>query len=140
MHRDMFTQGKFNVRLRQEFRVEHIAPCQSQLETLTQLADLFAGLAVYSRSSYDSYELWQCTCGLQPRLFQTEHESTLRLSSSDRERCQVLASLDGLCKKHRLGVSLKTHRGLRTLRPKSPINFWWYEPQHEADTAPVKDR
>jgi len=49
-----------------------------------------------------------------------------------------LAEFNAACKSKKLGVSLKTHRGLRTLNPESPINFWWYEPQHDADRAPTK--
>jgi hypothetical protein len=39
-----------------------------------------------------------------------------------------------------LGVSLKTHGGLRTLQPANRINFWWYEPQSPEDKAPTKTR
>ena len=42
------------------------------------------------------------------------------------------------CKARKLRVSLKTHRGLRTMDLTSPVNFWPYEPQAEADKAPVK--
>jgi YD repeat-containing protein len=137
MRRDLFGQGGLGLRLKQEFSIEQIMPCKSDQEPLIQLADLFAGLAAYSRSSYDCYEQWQRTSDKQMRLFLPE-ESSVQLSRSDRERCRVLNEFDSLCKSFKLGVSLKMNRGLRTFDPKRPINFWWYEPQHEADKAPVK--
>ena len=139
VRRDLFTQGKFRLRLRQEFDIEQITPCKSHQEPLIQLADLCAGLAAYSRSSYDIYEQWKRSSSQQVRLFATtEQESPPELSNSDHARCQVLAEFDGMCKKQRLGVSLKTDHGLRTFGPINPINFWWYEPQHEGEKAPVK--
>ena len=139
LHRDLFTQGKFILRLTREFRVERITPCQSD-EALIQMADLFAGLAAYSRSSYDCYEMWRRTCApvRQARLFPLEQEAPTRLSGSDRERCQVLDKFNDLCKSRRMGVSLESHRGLKTFGPTNPINFWWYEPQHDEDKAPVR--
>jgi hypothetical protein len=137
MRQDLFSQGDFGLRLKQEFSIEQIMPCKSNQEPLIQLADLFVGLAAYSRSSYDCYEQWQRTSDTQMSLFPPE-ASSVQLSGSDRERCRVLDEFDSLCKSFKLGVSLKTNHGLRTFNPKKPINFWWYEPQHEADKAPVK--
>ncbi len=48
MRRDLFTKGKFILRLKKEFRIEKITPSKSHKEPLIQLADLFAGLSVYS--------------------------------------------------------------------------------------------
>jgi len=136
---DMFAQGVSRISFKQEFRIEQVRPCNSHQEPLVQLADLCAGLAAYSRSFYGSYEQWKRTSSQQLDLFTTmEQEVPLALSNSDRERCCVLAKFDGMCKSQRLGVSLKTNRGLRTLGPLNPINFWWYEPQHEEEKAPVK--
>lgn len=135
---NLFTQRRFSVRLKEEFRIEQIAPCKSHQEPLVQLADLFTGLAVYSRSSYVRYEEWQRTRSQQLALLQREGEGVVRLSLSGRERCHVLAEFDARCKRHKLGVSLKMNRGLKTFSPTNPINFWWYEPQHEENKAPVR--
>ncbi len=62
----------------------------------------------------------------------------IKLSKSDQERCCVLYEFNNKCKNKKLGVSLKINRGLKTFDAKNPINFWWYEPQHEADKAPRK--
>ncbi len=139
IRRDLLTHGKFILRLKQEFRIEDIKPCKSHEEPLVQLADLFAGLAVYSRTSYDRYEIWQTKNSKQGRLFTDEKGSNIKLSKSDQERCCVLDAFDKKCKNHKFGVSLKTDRGLKTFDHSKPINFWWYEPQHEADKAPCKE-
>jgi hypothetical protein len=137
---DLFSQEGFNMRLRQEFGIEQILPCQSHKESLIQLADLFVGLAAYSRGCYERYQEWERTCGQQPSLFTVETTMPIKLSRSDHERCAVLAELDAIRKRRRLGVSLKTNQGLKTFDPANPINFWWYEPQHEEDKAPVKSQ
>lgn len=140
VRRDLLTRGKLSFRLKQEFGIKEIVPCRSQDEPLVQLADLFVGLGVYSRERYDRYEEWQRSCSQQPSLFRAQPAKPIQLSRSDRERCAVLSELDGLCKRQRLGVSLKTNRGLKTFSPANPANFWWYEPQQEEDKAPVKER
>ncbi len=135
---DLFAQSKFRVRLRTEFGIEKIEPRDSVQQPLVQVADLFAGLAVFSRSKYNCYEVWHRTHGPQPPLFPVNADSQVQLSGADQDRCEVLAEFEGMCKGRRLGVSLKTNRGLKTYNPRNPINFWWYEPQHDLDKAPVK--
>jgi hypothetical protein len=117
---------KLELRLKRDFQIYQIEPAKSNLEPLVQLADLFAGLGSYSRSCYGRFQTWQ------------KSPAAKELSHTDRERCNVIAELDQRCKSRRLGVSLKSHRGLRTLNPKKPINFWWYVPQHETDIAPTR--
>ena len=137
--RSLFAPGSFRLRLRREFGVEEIKPVSSDEHPLLQLADLFAGLAVFSWDKFDEYEKWLRTTSPQLALLPTD-EAVSSTSSSTRERFPVLKEFDSLCKQKRLGVSLNTHRGLRTLNPKKPINFWMYEPQHPEDKAPRKGK
>ncbi|MEP7356771.1 MAG: DUF3800 domain-containing protein [Anaerolineales bacterium] len=134
---DLFGQQELGARLRTELGVAAITPAASHLEPLIQVADLFAGLGVYSREYFQKYEHWHANQGGQLSLFDAE---PARLSSSDRERCFVLNELDRRCKKQRLGVSLKSHRRLATPDPARPLNFWWYEAQSGLDVAPVRKR
>ena len=138
IERNLLTKGSLKVRLRQEFRIEEITPCKSIDELLVQLADLLAGLGAYSRERFETYEEWQRQNNPQQVLFSSPGNPTVRLSRSDRERCQLLAEFDSECKRRKLGVSLQTNRGLFTYEPKNPINFWPYVPQHDKDKAPVK--
>lgn len=133
----LFTGGRFCHRLRREFGIEEICPVSSADNPLLQLADLFAGLAVFSRDKFDEYQKWLETMSPQQSLF-GQAEVLKDLSRSSRERFQVLKEFDGLCKKRKLGVSLKTEGGLRTFQPSNPINFWMYVSQHPQDRAPVR--
>lgn len=135
---DLFAAGGFRQRLRREFAIVQIAPLASQASPFVQLADLFAGLAVFSRAAYADYDRWQAAFGAQQHLWPPEASGSL--SNSARERCLVLRHLDERCKAHKLGVSLKTRKGLWTRQPRNPVNFWWYVPQHPNDIAPRKRR
>ena len=136
---NLFTGGTFKIRLKEEFKINEIMPCLSHTNPLAQLADLFAGLGVYSRSCYDKFESWMRTKSSQVTLFEGWVNEVLKgISSADQERCRVLAEFNAQCKRYRLGVSLKSNRGLRTFDPYKPINFWWYVPQHEKDRAPTR--
>lgn len=100
--------------------VTRIVPCRSQDQPLVQLADLFAGLAAYSRDRYTTYDRW---LGL-PRDART---TATDLSAADRVRCRVLDDFFAECKYHHLGVSLRTNWGLRTYDASAPLGFWWAE-------------
>lgn len=127
--------GLFRLRLNQDFRVVHVQEVDSRELPVCQLADLFAGLSTFSRDKFRTYCWWeQCRYGQAPLLPDAEPP---RLSNSDQERCAVLGHFDRGCKQHKLGVSLKSKRGLWTPDPSNPINFWFYEPQHREDKAPT---
>lgn len=134
---NLFTNGEKRISIEREFNVSAITECKSEDSVLVQLADFFVGIGVYSRASYERFQQWQQLSSQQHSLFDFFEENT-KLSSADRERCQVLQVFDRLCKKSKLGVSLKSARGLRTFAPQNPFNFWWYVPQHELDKAPTR--
>ncbi|HTP07795.1 MAG TPA: DUF3800 domain-containing protein [Anaerolineae bacterium] len=136
---DDFAGNGFKIRLQQDFRIEHIVPCESHTQPLVQVADVFAGMAVYSWRAYDTYEHWLHWNAPQASSL-TMETSGLKLSQGDHERCYILAQFDALCKQRRLGVSLKSQRGLATRNPDRPINFWRYVPQHENDKAPTRSQ
>lgn len=137
--RDIFTSGKLYIRLKQEFKIEELNPFKSQENPLIQLADLFVGLCIFSRMHYSRFESWIKNKDPQSLIFEEEGEH-VETSIADRERFKVLSEFDELCKKRKLGVSLKTNKGLKTYNPHNPINFWWYEPQHNSDKAPVRSQ
>lgn len=137
--RSLFTQGQFRIRLRHDFGLEEIRAVSSQEYRLLQLADLFAGMAVFSRDQFDAYQTWLAARSKQSRLFE-DRPDTANPSRSSRERFEVLRHFDKSCKQRKLGVSLKTKRGLWTPKPENPLNFWMYEPQHPDEKAPTKER
>jgi hypothetical protein len=114
-------------------QVNGITACHSHEYPLIQLADLFAGLAVYSRGSYDTYERW-LTLSPEQRLREPEESSTpfsapFQFSASDRVRCRLLDEFFTRCKQGYLGVSLRTRRGLFTADPSLPLVFRWWSPR-----------
>ncbi len=92
-----------------------VTPSRSDAEPLIQVADLFVGLAAYSRDAYDTYEQWLVA----------PSDSQSMLSASDRYRCRLLDNFFTLCKHRDLHVSLRTNRGLRTYDASPPLCFWW---------------
>lgn len=132
----LFGAERFQIRLQKDFGLEEIIPARSAECPLLQVADLMAGMAVFSREKFSDYQDWLANNCAQARLW--EAESDVHPSRRDKVRFEVLKAFDEACKNHSLGVSLKTKRGLWTPKPENPLNFWVYEPQHPEDKAPVR--
>lgn len=138
MHNNLFTGGKPQLLWKKEFGIAEIQPVSSVQQPLIQLADLFAGLCCFSSKHFKEFSEWQNHNSPQLTIFDEGEEENSNLSASQTQRFTVLKGFNALCKKMTMGVSLKTNQGLRTLNPTYPINFWWYQPQHEMDKAPQK--
>lgn len=134
----LFEGGGFRIRLKKDFALEDIQSVCSSAHPLLQVADLFAGMAVFSREKFEHYKSWLAKQSSQSCFL--EDELTTKPSQRDQERFQVLRTFDEACKRRKLGVSLNRKRGLWTPKPDNPINFWMYEPQRPEDKAPVKER
>lgn len=132
-------EPKFRLRLHRYFGLEEIKPVSSEGHLLLQLADLFAGMAVFSRDKFEEYKKWLPTVEKQAGLF-VDGEGGSDPTRSMRERFHVLWEFDQLCKRYKLRVSLKTSKGLWTPNPSYLLNFWLYKPQHPEDKAPKKLR
>jgi len=129
-------EGGFRLRLKRDFSVLEIVDACSAEMPLCQVADLFAGLGAFSHSAYDKYASWFHSQSGQMSLF---GHQPCKVSNREQERFTVIKHLDEQCKKHKLGVGLKSSRGFRTYNPAHPINFWLYEPQHPNDKAPTRE-
>ena len=128
-----------SIRLLQEFGLAKICPVVSHDQPLLQLADLFAGLSVFSHEEYPGYVEWQKANPQRPLLLQLEDSSgEAQFTKRSRSRFPVLQNFDSNCKRYKLGVSLKKRHGLHTPDHSKPLNFWIYQPQHSADIAPQK--
>jgi hypothetical protein len=123
------------LRYRDLFRIEKLVPSRSHELPLIQLADLFAGLSVFSRNRYGFYREWADLASGQVPLDAQEKGPGSR---ADRHRFVVLHAFDEVCKQSELGISLRRYRGLRSFRPSDPIDFWWWEPQGSYDKAPTR--
>jgi hypothetical protein len=131
--------GGLKLRLRKEFSIEEIAPTISVDAPVVQVADLFAGLAVFSRTKHGEFTKWKTEHDPQLQLWQPSETAQGTISAIARERFLVLEQFNDRCKAKKLGVSLTTKRGLWTPRPQDPLNFWLYQPRHELDKAPRRD-
>lgn len=129
--------GGWRLSLKRDYAIEEVTEVSSTSEPLVQLADLFAGLAVFSRVDFEGYIRWEAESGSQMGLFQSEPDTPLAKSAAC--RYPIVKELNGLCKARKLGVSLASSKGFRTPNPNNPLNFWWYQPQTDLDKAPVRE-
>lgn len=134
---DLFDQDFFRIRLLHDFQILRVQEVSSADEPICQVADLFAGIGVYSYLKYSKYKDW--LLAEQDRL-PFDSGVNFELSNSELERFRVMKHFNECCRNHKLGVGLLSSRGLRTYNPRSPVNFWLYEPQHPGDKAPVRKR
>lgn len=118
------------------FRVRELRPVSSHTTPLVQVADLFAGLAAFSRKHAETFKQWSEATAAQGTLF--DQPETPALSGSLRQRFELLPKLAERCRHMRLGVSLRTAGYLTTPNPANPLNFWHYSPQHDRDRAPTR--
>jgi len=136
LRKNNLLRNQISIKIIKEFGVHGVNPIDSMKQPLIQLADLFAGMTVFSRKDYDLYENWLRTQSRQRKLFENLEE--FKVSNSAYERCRVLCEIDSKCKENRLYISLKSNRGLKSYKPDYPINFWFYQPQHDMDKAPIR--
>ncbi len=90
MERSLFTEGEFRLRLCHEYGLEEVESVSSRDHPLLQLADLFAGLAVFSRDKYAEYRRWLSGNSDQPTLFAEPHDEVVA-SRRLKERCRYYA-------------------------------------------------
>jgi len=133
----IFNPKSFRLRLKYDFHIDDISEGKSGHHSILQLIDLFAGLAVFSYTSFSVFKQWFDENSPQVMLFESASEN-VKHSGSTIERFQVLSHFNDRCKQRRLGVSLNRKKGLWTPNPNNPINFWHYIPQHPDDKAPIK--
>jgi len=117
----------------QHYLIESFEEQCSKAEPLIQIADLFSGLAVFSKDMYCKYAKWKQQ--KEPSLFEEENVS---FSNRETYRFKLLGFFNNKCKAGKYGVALDSKQCLFTYDPNNPINFWHYEPQHENDKAPVR--
>lgn len=117
----------------QHFTIESFEEQCSKAEPLIQMADLFSGLAVFSKDTYTNYVKWKQQKA--PSLFEQE---TVLFSNGEEFRFKLLDQFNSKCKAGKYGVALDSKQCLFTYDANNPINFWHYEPQHDNDKAPVR--
>ena len=122
---------------RSHYGIADFKEVKSHEEPCCQIADLFAGMSLFSRTHYDVYEKW---CEFNNPVLPLFPSKKPKITNAQKARFPILKYFNNGCKDRKLGVSLKTNRHLQTLNPNNPINFWFYVPQHEMDKAPTKNK
>jgi hypothetical protein len=121
--------------------VKGIIEADSEGEPLLQVADLFAGIGRYSCEHGDECCRWLATEGNPDQIPLPNLTESMDISrdysKSKKCRFQLISEVNKVCKRHRLGVSLKTKKRLWTPSPIHPVNFWFYRPQGDYDRAPA---
>lgn len=116
-------------------RIELKTPLSSEDCVFIQLADLLAGLAVFSYREYKVCQEWKRQAEGQSLLF--EEENQIKISNSVKDKCKILFYMLS----HRLkgkSISFNSSNGLCSFNPNESINFWLYKPQHMQDKAPQR--
>jgi len=119
-----------------------IAPIQSHQEPFIQLADFFAGMAAYSFMCFDRLQYWEENNSAQTTIFQDIgfDNGRITLSRNDKKRIPLVREIKRRTAQQRLRISLNSSFGLRTRNPIDHLNFWLYQPQHENDKAPTRQK
>ena len=135
---DLVEDALFGTVLKKNFGVHEITACRSHEMAVCQAADLFAGAACFSRESYSDYKAWRAGQGYGDFLF--DLKPITKLSHGDEEKYGILRMLESKIERMGLAIDVDAHKGFRTLNPRLPLNFWWYEPRSRHDKAPSTNR
>ena len=134
---DLFIGEKSAVPVKKEnaYEVEDIQKCSPEKTAMLQAADLFAGMACYSRLEYARFTDWLDENDNQMTMFDLNFKN---FNNTHKARFCVMKDFHDACVKSGLGVGLRSYGCFYTADPKNPVNFWWYTPQHILDKAPTR--
>jgi hypothetical protein len=125
----------------QLFQLKSVKEMKSHQEPLIQLADLFAGMARFTREKGEQCIRWLDSQENKEQislpLFPNENDEVDEVNRTEQNRFHLIGEFNGLCKRYTLGISLRSKKYLWTPNSTNSINFWSYEPQHEYDKAPT---
>ncbi|MGP8330365.1 MAG: DUF3800 domain-containing protein [Methanosarcinaceae archaeon] len=117
------------------FNILEIAEVSSKETMLVQIADIFAGIGVFSYERHAVYEAWKRQNSEQIEMFPSK---PVKFTKKEEEQSLVFHHFLQNSAKYRLEISNK--EGLRTYNPANPINFWLYQPQRKSDKAPRRKK
>ena len=114
-----------------QFQFSEVEELDSVGEPLIQVADVFAGIARFSHEDNGGFAEWVARGdGRQGILIPSMAWDKGNITRLTECRYRIISRLYSLCRRHRLYVSLRSGKHLRTWRPQSPINFWDYRRRH----------
>jgi len=127
-------ENSLESKLRRHYDVFFVEECNSAKEILCQIADLFAGISVFSRKKVNKYRRWEN----KPLDSFLGNEEQRNFSNSELHRFPLLKKICNKGKDLTPKIPYLTKKGLDTPNPECPINFWEYKPQVPEDEAPTK--
>jgi hypothetical protein len=115
-----------------QFEFSEVEELNSVGEPLVQLADLFAGMARFSHEDSGGCAEWveRSRDGRQGKLILPMARDKGNIIKVKDGRYRLIGGLYSLCGRHKLYVSLRSEKHLKTWRPQNPINFWDYRRRH----------
>lgn len=119
------------------FEVVGIREQRSSEQPFVQLADIFAGLTVFSWNNYARLQDYRLQEAKHKQLKLTGPAEEISLSRRDKERFMLLLDFVSLLKDNGLKIRFGNDGGLRSF-PSETINFWCYERRSQKDRAPVR--
>jgi hypothetical protein len=124
------------------FDIVELAPQDSKEEPLVQLADIFVGMGCFSLQKREKLQKWlqRQQHHNQQSLLPIDDEINGEESRAEGARFELIHIFYKECKTKKLRVSLETKGYLWTPNQRNPINFWLYQPQHDTDKAPTKQK
>ncbi len=121
-------KGFYNMKYGREIYIEE---SNTKHANLIQIADIFAGIG---RTSYADYEEYKIRGDINQSILIPFEED---LSVKNKTRFKIIKFLHDWTKRNKLQISINKNKGFKSYK-KGPLNFWYYEPQHENDKAPLK--
>jgi len=112
-----------------------IEPSKSEKYSLIQVADLFAGMAAFSKGHYEKFIAWEKQNSNQLSFFT---EKKVKFSNMEKERFVIMKYFNTECKARKMKIAFDSSHGFESHDPDKFINFWLYKPQSKLDKAPKK--
>jgi len=125
---DLFNQSSSFGRI----RLKNIVPSESHKKPLIQIADMFAGLVVFSWAEFST--IMDVKNSTQGELFSTKKD----LAPGKREKSLIALKFNNLCKRNKLMVAFDSTKGFYSYDRNAFVNFWIYEAHGDYDKAPYK--
>ena len=117
------------------YEIEDIRKCAPRGSAILRAADLFAGMACYSRLEYPKFADWLDEDDSQMTMFDLNFRD---FSETHRARFSLMKKFHEACAAGGLGMGLRSYGCFQTADPESPVNFRWYTPQAILDKAPTR--
>jgi len=142
------TQGSIDWKKIEEILNKVLDPMQVQVkeidsgkEVLSQIPDIFGGLAAFSKRDYTKYKARHGTLDAwmsDDAGIDKKRDQKAKLTGREYYRFRLLEKFNKCCKECKLGVSFENANGLWTPNPKKPINFWNFKPDPKETTRQVQ--